>query len=152
MDIVDRIIKIAKDKAITGVEIGELLGLKKSPLTDWKNGKSKPTLEQTIAICEKFAISADYLLFGFTKENGEATLSSDECDVLNNYRKLDTRGKHKVHTTIYEELDRVAAASAQEQRELNEIFTLASSTNIPAKSSTTTLDSNKVFSPAAKKG
>ena len=60
----ERICTCSTQLGITGNKLGELLGLKKSPLTDWKNGKSKPTLDQLEKMCDIFAKSADYLLFG----------------------------------------------------------------------------------------
>jgi transcriptional regulator with XRE-family HTH domain len=63
-EVVTRIVRLIKERGISGVQLGKLLGNSKSPVTDWKNGKSKPTLEQLSTICEYFAISADYLLFG----------------------------------------------------------------------------------------
>lgn len=102
LELYNRIIKLTKEHNMSGKELGNLLGLKKSPLTDWKNRKSTPTLEQLIKICEIFAISSDYLLFGKVQEQ-----SNDETELLENYRLLDSRGKHKLHTTIYEEIDRV---------------------------------------------
>ena len=64
MSTYERINFLCKENHITGKEIGEKLGLKKSPLTDWKNNKSKPTIDQIKTICEIFAVSADYILFG----------------------------------------------------------------------------------------
>ncbi len=63
-EICDRIKEQSNKIGISSKELAELLGLKKSPLTDWKNKKSKPTLEQIIKMCEIFAVSSDYLLFG----------------------------------------------------------------------------------------
>lgn len=60
----ERILEETERIGITGKQLGELLGLKKSPLTDWKNRKSNPTLEQLSKMCEIFATSSDYLLFG----------------------------------------------------------------------------------------
>ena len=79
-----------------------MLGLKKSPLTDWKNKKSNPTLDQLVKMCEIFATSSDYLLYG---EMG--SLSADQQELIDTYKKLDRRGQHRVHTVIYEELDRI---------------------------------------------
>ena len=98
----ERIIEQSERLGITGKQLGELLGLKKSPLTDWKNHKSNPTLEQLKKMCEIFAISSDYLLFG-----PEGGLSADQHELINTYKKLDRRGQHRLHTTIYEELDRM---------------------------------------------
>lgn len=101
----DRIAEKAEHLGISGKELGNKLGLKKSPLTDWKNNKSKPTLEQIVLLCDIFATSSDYLLFGKS-----SYLSENEIELLNTYAKLDVRGKHRVHTIIYDELDRIQNA------------------------------------------
>ena len=101
-ELYERILEQTERLGITGKQLGEMLGLKKSPLTDWKNKKSCPTLEQLIRMCEIFALSSDYLLFG-TVEG----LSSDQQELVQTYAKLDRRGQHRVHTIIYEELDRI---------------------------------------------
>lgn len=107
-ELYERILEQTERLGITGKQLGELLGLKKSPLTDWKNLKSSPTLEQLIKMCEIFALSSDYLLFG-TVEG----LSPDQQELVQTYTKLDRRGQHRVHTIIYEELDRIAASTAK---------------------------------------
>ncbi len=107
-DLYIRILEQTERLGITGKQLGELLGLKKSPLTDWKNQKSSPTLEQLAKMCEIFAISSDYLLFG--KMPG---LSSDQEELVTTYQKLDRRGQHRVHTVIYEEIDRMAGTDRQ---------------------------------------
>ena len=60
-EIIRKLLEYFKKNNIKGTEIAEILGLKKSPLTDWKNGHSKPTIEQLIIICEKLALSLDEL-------------------------------------------------------------------------------------------
>lgn len=93
---------------LTGKELGEMLGLKKSPLTDWKNKKSNPTLDQLVKMCEIFATSSDYLLYGKTGD-----LSADQQELIDTYKKLDRRGQHRVHTVIYEEIDRIDQEAKQ---------------------------------------
>lgn len=82
---IDRINELCSQKGINGKELGELLGLKKSPLTDWKNKKAKPTLEQIIKMREIFATSTEYILFG--KENID--LSEEEKELIQAYRAAD---------------------------------------------------------------
>ena len=41
MSTYERINFLCKENHITGKEIGEKLGLKKSPLTDWKNNQNQ---------------------------------------------------------------------------------------------------------------
>lgn len=101
----ERIVDQTTKLGLSGTELGELLGLKKSPLTDWKNQKSKPTLDQLAKMCEIFATSSDYLLFGHSN-----SLSPDQQELINTYDQLDRRGQHRVHTVIYEELDRMETA------------------------------------------
>ena len=60
--LINKIILLCKQKKISGVELGKLLNLKKSPLTNWKNGDTKPTLEQFIKICEILKITPNDLL------------------------------------------------------------------------------------------
>lgn len=79
----DRILQQTTQLGLTGKDLGSMLGLKKSPLTDWKNHKSTPTLEQLAKMCEIFAVSSDYLLFG--KVN---TLSDSENLLLEKYNLL----------------------------------------------------------------
>ena len=86
----ERIMLLCEEKKINGKQLGELLNLKKSPLTDWKNGKAKPTVEQVKRICEIFAVSADYLIFGKTKE-----LSENEKEMLELFQQLPDREQIK---------------------------------------------------------
>lgn len=100
--IYERIVEQATRLGLTGKELGALLGLKKSPLTDWKNKKSCPTLEQVSLMCDIFAVSADYLIFGKS-----ASLSIDETTLLNKYQKLDNFGRQRIQSFIEDELQRI---------------------------------------------
>lgn len=76
-EIIKKLLEYFKKNNIKGTEIAEILGLKKSPLTDWKNGHSKPTIEQLIIICEKLALSLDELTGLKTNEIQEAYNAAD---------------------------------------------------------------------------
>ena len=104
----NRIMEQTTLKGMSGKELGSLLGLKKSPLTDWKNGKSSPTLDQIVMMCEVFATSSDYLIYG----KSSSFLTDDQAELLSTYNQLDSRGRHRVHTIIYEEIDRMNGVAA----------------------------------------
>jgi transcriptional regulator with XRE-family HTH domain len=87
VEIAQRIKELCDKHNISGVELGKLLGLSKSPMTDWKNGKAKPTLDQITIICEYFAISTDYLIKGQFQLLSDIT--DDETELLALYRKLE---------------------------------------------------------------
>ena len=97
MSTYDRINFLCKENHITGKEIGEKLGLKKSPLTDWKNNKSKPTIDQIKTICEIFAVSADYILFG---KDTDENLTKEESEVIQAYKKADARTQEIVKLSL----------------------------------------------------
>ena len=88
-DLAKRIEEITKKNSLTGKELGEKLGLKKTPITDWKNGKAKPTLEQIIKICDIFAISSDELL----QINEKKKLTDEEQLLLEHFRKCSNGNK-----------------------------------------------------------
>lgn len=91
LELYDRILEQTTRLGLTGKELGSLLGLKKSPLTDWKNHKSTPTLEQLAKMCEIFAVSSDYLLFGKTDN-----LSNNESILLENFNMLDLTAQNEI--------------------------------------------------------
>ena len=99
LTLIDRITKIVKEHGLSGTRFGEIIGLSKSPLTDWKNGKSKPTLDQIIKICEYFSISSDEILFGKTQKT---SLSDKEASLLEDFKKLDKREQQIVLGKISE--------------------------------------------------
>lgn len=85
MKMYDRIIDLCQRNNINGTKLGELLNLKKSPLTDWKNGKSKPTVEQVVKMCEIFAVSTEFIILGKDSES----LNHEEEQLLQAYRMAD---------------------------------------------------------------
>ena len=76
-EIIKKLLEYFKKNKIKGTEIAEILGLKKSPLTDWKNGHSKPTIKQLIIICEKLTLSLDELTGLKTNEIQKAYNAAD---------------------------------------------------------------------------
>lgn len=93
MDMIDRLLYTLKSRGITGAQVAQILSLKKTPLTDWKNRHSKPTLDQIVLLCEHLALSADLILLG--TEN-TFDISESEKELLASYRLLKTKEKYKV--------------------------------------------------------
>lgn len=112
MRIYDRIYEQCKLHNIKGKELGELLGLKKTPMTDWKNNQAKPTVEQIAKMCEIFAVSADYLIFG-----KEVDLTPTEQQLLDAYRIADARGKRTIMKIALDEADQGKSFECQTGKE-----------------------------------
>lgn len=137
MDMVDRLLILLKNKGITGGQVAQILSLKKTPLTDWKNRHSKPTLDQIILLCEHLALSADLILLG--TEN-ISDISKDERELIESFRLLQTKEKYKVLGRIETYLEEYDYASDQDTDQYETSFIKEEiNTNI------TYLDKHRVF-------
>ena len=63
MPISDTIKKLrTEDNKLTQVELAERLNCNRQKIADWERGKSTPSADDIILLCEKFGVSADYIL------------------------------------------------------------------------------------------
>lgn len=62
MDIVQNILKVAKENTMTNQQLCKLLNTNPNKIYDWKIKKSKPSAEDILILSNYFSISADYLL------------------------------------------------------------------------------------------
>lgn len=126
MEINERIFYLLKTKYKTAKELGDYIGVATSSISAWKNSGSFPSSKYIIRISEFFNVSIEYLFTGkdiMRSEDVKSTfstplnLSDNELELLEIYRKLDSRGKHKVHTVTYDELDRLERISTHQLKE-----------------------------------
>lgn len=126
MEINERIFYLLKTKYKTAKELGDYIGVATSSISAWKNSGSFPSSKYIIRISEFFNVSIEYLFTGkdiMRSEDAKSSfstplsLSDNELELLEIYRKLDNRGKHKVHTVTYDELDRLEGISTHQLKE-----------------------------------
>jgi len=104
----ERIKTLLKEKSKTQTELADYIGVSQNTVSDWINKGKNPSANYTYRISDFFGISIEYLYTG--KDNSNITkdgLTEDENELLANYHELDRLGQHKVHTTIYEEINRM---------------------------------------------
>lgn len=120
MTIIERIFLIMKEKGLKQKELATATNKNESQITSWKNRNCNPPAELLPDIAKFLNVSINYLVTGQTETNNNnfnfLNSNNDEAELLKNYQKLDQRGKHKVHTIIYEELDRIEAESSGTQK------------------------------------
>lgn len=80
------------------------LGVKPPSISDWENGKTKPTIENLIALSDLLQVSCDELL-GKEKsvQDGEQSVFSynhDEVQLVVEYRKLSVGNKRNIQNNI----------------------------------------------------
>lgn len=88
-----RIEKLIAENGMTSKKFAETLGVSVSKITDWRSGKTKPTVNDIIGISQNFNVSADYLLTG--KESNSANLTENEEEMLALFSQLSNREQLK---------------------------------------------------------
>ena len=58
----EKIFKIMKKYEISAYKLSSELGISQGNISDWKNGKSRPTIPALLKLSEYFGVSIDYLL------------------------------------------------------------------------------------------
>lgn len=113
----ERIAARRKELGITGRQIKEATGISTGNLSGIEKGSSLPSATALIGLSKILNCSIDWILTGETpifENQNQSTLSENQKELLETYNRLDRRGQHRVHTTIYEELDRMDAEISDE--------------------------------------
>ena len=71
MDIGKNIAEAIKSKGIRKADVAKALRVKRSSVTNWCKGKTKPTLENAVQMAELLGIRLDHLVNGMPKFQGK---------------------------------------------------------------------------------
>lgn len=92
-------------------EFARMLGVSQGALSEIEKNKRGMPMEAIIELMKysksNNSISCSWILTGETEANHNIGLTADEKELLQTYQTLDRRGQHRVHTVIYEEIDRI---------------------------------------------
>ena len=107
----ERIYSRRKELGITGTQIKNAIGISTGNLSGIEKGSSLPSATALIGLSKILNCSVDWILTGIPVPEEcyekRIILSDDEKELIDTYKDLDCRGRHRVHTVIYEELDRI---------------------------------------------
>ena len=113
----ERLAYTRKSLELSQQEFSKLLGISQGALSGMEKNSRGIPMEVIIKLLNYSKsdnrISCEWILTGdegYISAHYSDLKNEDEIELLNNYRLLDSRGKHKLHTVIYEELDRMDAA------------------------------------------
>jgi len=110
MSISERIKIEGAKSSYTLASIERELGLANGSIRRWDT--SIPSADKLYKVAKLLNVTMDYLYIGTEIKNENVIgdlLTDSEKELLNNFKKLDNRGEHRIHTVIYEELDRIEA-------------------------------------------
>lgn len=120
MELNERIFHLLNQNKQTSKELSKYINIKPSSISAWKNNGSFPSSKHIVKIAEFLAVSIEFLLTGKDDSIDRLPpLDPDQEELLTLYNSLDSRGKHKLHTLMYEELDRISTPSYVENRNQN---------------------------------
>lgn len=89
----------------------KILGISQGALSEIEKNRRGLPMEAIIELMkyskENNSISCSWILTGEKEVNSHSELTNDEKELVETYNQLDRRGQHRVHTIIYEELDRM---------------------------------------------
>ena len=84
---VDRIFKLMEEKGVNATTLTKDAGLTNGLITQWKQGKQKPSTDAVVKIAAYFGVTTDYLLTGsgdIKKEQIQPSSSSMHDFIMNN--------------------------------------------------------------------
>ena len=97
MTTVDRILNLMETNNITAAQLTREISLTNGLVTQWKQGKQKPSIEALNKISKYFNVSLDYLVNGVSTNN---EYTSDQQELLNLYSKLNSHEQELVLSLV----------------------------------------------------
>ena len=90
---IDRFYSLMDEKNMKAAQTAREVGISPSAFTDWKTGKTKPTLDIVIKFANYFHVSLDYLVFGdescfFNPDDKVLALNDKEHACIKKFRRL----------------------------------------------------------------
>lgn len=88
---------LLKKSKMTAKELTKTLDISSSSVSEWKKGKTVPSIKSVIGISKIYDVSLDWLLLGQEKSY---ILAPDEKELVDYYRKLDDIEKGRILGTL----------------------------------------------------
>ncbi|MCI8361066.1 MAG: helix-turn-helix transcriptional regulator [Clostridiales bacterium] len=101
--------ELRKQKGITMKQLGEIVGVAESTVSQYETGKRDPDYETLLAFAGYFGVSADYLLLGEDKNSGQSEVS--DADI-----KFALFGDREIDDEVYEEVKAFAQFAKERKK------------------------------------
>ena len=99
----DKYIRLCAEKGISPSAAAVEIGLRKSNVTYWKNGRNNPTDATLLKIADYFGVTVEYLKTGEEKaptQTGERSLEEEVAMVTEAYLKADKEQRAAILTLL----------------------------------------------------
>ena len=116
MDYIERIKRVKNEKKITNDRLSELTGIPLGTLSKILAGISdSPKLSNIVAIADALECSLDYIVTGVARNTNNYTLSSEEMELIEDYRSLDAHSRELTRMVVAKEKERGASVQTAEK-------------------------------------
>lgn len=102
-----RIKYLREIKGLSLDKLSKITGIKKSSLSNYENDKYDPSAQTIITLCKYFDVSADWLLTGCECKDDFNNFTQTERNIIEKFRKLDSRDQEEVKAIIDMKYDRI---------------------------------------------
>lgn len=97
MDILNRIDNLRKERGWSMYELATESGLTLSTIANMFSRKTQPSIKTLYALCEAFDMSLSQF---FDEDNQQIFLSTDEIELIKNFRKLSKKDKNAITSLL----------------------------------------------------
>ena len=102
---IERILALMKRENMTAKEFTEKLGVNPSTVSEWKKGKTKPSVEHVRKIASMFNVSTDFIINGVNAHVYEITHNTSDAELdstmLNVFTRLSASHRDAVRDFFY---------------------------------------------------
>lgn len=113
----NRIRELRKQHRLTMKQLGNVVDLAESTISQYETGKRQPDNEVLLKLSEYFGVSVDYLIGRDCpprRRTSEApTISTDDMELLRMFHDLDERGQAAVLNTLNHEYNAIRQENAK---------------------------------------
>ena len=85
----DRLIKALKDKSLSQKDLADMMQIRRTSITDWKQGKTFPLADTAVKIATILGVTVEYLVTG----KPPSGLSEDSLKIAHTAEKLSPEGR-----------------------------------------------------------
>lgn len=113
MNYLDRIKQIKKEKGITNEELVRITGIPLGTLSKLLAGlNDSPKFVNIISICEALGCDLNYIVTGVPQNENNYTLTAEEIDFIESYRRLDSHSRELLVMVAKKEEERTCDTPA----------------------------------------
>lgn len=95
MNLTQKLFELRKERNLSQDDVGKAIGVYKSQVSNWENGKDKPSLESVVGLAKFFKVSTDYLLFENVPREGVEVIN--DLELYEYFRKAETLPEEDKH-------------------------------------------------------